>query len=110
MKKYYRNRHSTFLKALVEQKKKKEDEKEYSKKEEEKRRAKLKEKVLGNTQIVSKFKEDPLALMNKEMSVMSTTDNTNFGRPVHNPNISVQRRSSDSSLIGSGITNNIGAT
>ena len=51
MKKYYRNRHSTFLKAIAEQKKKKEEENEAIKEKEERRKAKVREKALGNQQI-----------------------------------------------------------
>ena len=57
MKKYYRSRHATFLKALMEQKKKKELELEEIKKIEEKKKAKLKED-LGMVNVQSRFKED----------------------------------------------------
>jgi hypothetical protein len=56
MKKYYRSRHATFLKALIEQNKKKEQQLEEIKKQEERKRAKLKEEIgIGNVQ--SRFLE-----------------------------------------------------
>jgi hypothetical protein len=58
MKKYYRSRHATFLKALMEQNKKKEEDLEEIRKADERKKAKLKEELgIGNIQ--SRFKEDP---------------------------------------------------
>ena len=48
MKKYYRNRHATFIKALLEEKKQKQEQEEIEKLKQEKRKKKLKDKVLNN--------------------------------------------------------------
>lgn len=48
MKKFYRNRHATFIKTLLEQKKKKDDSHEEKKQREEKIKQKIKEKALAN--------------------------------------------------------------
>lgn len=48
MKKYYRNRHATFIKALLEEKKQKQEQEEIEKQKQEKRKKKLKDKVLNN--------------------------------------------------------------
>ena len=48
MKKYYRNRHATFIKALLGQKKKENEDKENQKHKEERRKQKVKEKALAS--------------------------------------------------------------
>ena len=58
MKKYYRNRYHSFLKAIMEQNKKREEEMEAVRLKEEKRKAKLKEN-LGIVNVQSRFMEDP---------------------------------------------------
>lgn len=54
MKKYYRNRYTSFLQALAAKKAEEEKNAELAKEKEEKRKRKLQEKVLGQNQIVSK--------------------------------------------------------
>ena len=54
MKKYYRNRYTSFLQALASKKAEEEKNAELAKEKEEKRKRKLQEKVLGQNQIVSK--------------------------------------------------------
>jgi hypothetical protein len=64
MKKFYRNRYASFLKAIAEQNKKKEQNLEEIRRIEEKKKAKLKETVgIGNIQ--SRFMED-LSKINKD--------------------------------------------
>lgn len=58
MKKYYRNRYHSFLKALIDQNKKRENDLEEMKQKEEKRKEKLKEN-LGIVNVQSRFLEDP---------------------------------------------------
>lgn len=58
MKKYYRNRYHSFLKALIEQNKKKDQDLEEVKAKEEKRKAKLQEKI-GVANVQSRFLEEP---------------------------------------------------
>ena len=48
MKKYYRNRHATFIKALLDQKKRESEDKENEKRHQERRKQKVKEKALAN--------------------------------------------------------------
>lgn len=48
MRKFYRNRHSSFLQALVEQKAKKEQEEKAVKEAEDKKKQAIKKKVLGD--------------------------------------------------------------
>jgi ribosomal protein L9 len=50
MRKFYRNRHTTFIKALLDQKKAKEEAEQEQRAKLEKRKQKLKEKVLANIQ------------------------------------------------------------
>ena len=50
MKKYYRNRHATFIKALLDQKKREGEDKENQKHKEERRRQKVKERALAGLQ------------------------------------------------------------
>ena len=58
MKKYYRNRYHSFLKALIDQNKKRENDLEEMKQKDEKRKEKLKEN-LGIVNVQSRFMEDP---------------------------------------------------
>ena len=58
MKKYYRNRYHSFLKAIIEQNKKRDQDLEELKQKEERRKAKLKEN-LGIVNVQSRFMEDP---------------------------------------------------
>lgn len=58
MKKYYRNRYHSLLKAITDQNKKREIELEEIRAKEEKRKAKLKEN-LGLVNVQSKFMEEP---------------------------------------------------
>jgi hypothetical protein len=58
MKKYYRNRYHSFLKAITEQNKKKEKDLEEMKAKEEKRKEKLKEN-LGIVNVQSRLFEEP---------------------------------------------------
>ena len=55
MKKYYRNRYSSFLQALAAKKQEDVKQSELIKEKEVKKIAKLKEKVLGTNQIQSKI-------------------------------------------------------
>lgn len=48
MRRHYRNRHSTFIKALLEQKNKKKEEEQNLKLKEEKKKQKVKEKALAH--------------------------------------------------------------
>ena len=48
MRKFYRNRHSSFLQALVEQKAKKEQEEKELRDKQEKKKQKIKQKVVGD--------------------------------------------------------------
>ena len=57
MKKFYRNRHSSFLTVLAQQRSKKEDEEKASREAEEKKRAKLKAKVLAGHDVKAKINE-----------------------------------------------------
>jgi predicted patatin/cPLA2 family phospholipase len=66
LKKYYRSRYATFLKALQEKNKKRDQEMEEIKKQEEKKKAKLKED-LGIVNVQSRFMEDALKI-NKEVT------------------------------------------
>lgn len=54
MKKYYRNRYTSFLQAIAAKKAEEEKNAELAKEKEEKRKRKLQEKVLGQNQISSK--------------------------------------------------------
>lgn len=58
MKKYYRNRYSSFLQALATKKADEEKAAEIAREKEEKRKTKIREKVLGTNQIASKFLQD----------------------------------------------------
>ena len=64
MRKYYRNRHHTFLAALVEQKKKTEEDQKIVLEIEAKKKAKTREKILGDpNKIKSKLfetKQEPV--------------------------------------------------
>ena len=51
MRKYYRNRHSTFIKTLLEQKKKKDEDREAQKQREEQKKQKVKDKVLAQMNV-----------------------------------------------------------
>ena len=58
MRKFYRNRHSSFLQALAEQKAKKEQEEKAVREKEEKRKKQVTQKVLGDiSQVRSKLFE-----------------------------------------------------
>lgn len=57
LKKYYRSRYATFLKALQDKNKKREQELEEIKRQEEKKKAKLKEEI-GISNVQSRFLED----------------------------------------------------
>lgn len=71
MKKYYRSRYATFLKALNEKNKKKEEELEKLKKKEENRKKKAQEAV---QHVQSKFMEAPTTTgLATEESIMSTS-------------------------------------
>lgn len=48
MRRFYRNRHATFIKTLLDQKNKKQEAEEEQKAKEEKRRKKLRDKVHAN--------------------------------------------------------------
>lgn len=50
MRRFYRNRHATFIKTLLEQKTKKQEAEEEMKVKEEKRKKKLRDKVMANIQ------------------------------------------------------------
>lgn len=69
MKKYYRNRYHSFLKALIEQNKKKDQEIEEVKAKEEKRKAKLQEKI-GVANVQSRFLEEPKPLIEEKPPVV----------------------------------------
>jgi DNA recombination-dependent growth factor C len=58
MKKYYRNRHATFIKALLEEKKQKQEQEEIEKLKQEKRKKKLKDKVLNNLIPASRVEQE----------------------------------------------------
>lgn len=50
MRRFYRNRHATFIKTLLDQKTKKQEAEEEMKVKEEKRKKKLRDKVMANIQ------------------------------------------------------------
>ena len=51
MRRFYRNRHATFIKTLLEQKKKKEETADELRQKEEKRKQKIKEKAFAELQL-----------------------------------------------------------
>ena len=59
MRKFYRNRYSSFMAALTEKKKLEQEEHKQVKEHEEKRKRKIKEKVIGDAAAIkSKFMEE----------------------------------------------------
>ena len=75
MRKFYRNRHSSFLQALVKQKAKKEEDEKMLKEKQEKKKQKIKQKVVGDgSQIRSKLYE-PKALHGDDQDNQTTTAN-----------------------------------
>ena len=48
MRKYYRNRHATFMKALLDKKKSEQEQQEEVKAKEERKKKKIRDKVLGS--------------------------------------------------------------
>ena len=59
MRKYYRNRHSTFIKAMLEQKKKKQEEHDEAIAKEQRKKEKIKQKALASMNEVQPLNEAP---------------------------------------------------
>lgn len=93
MKKYYRNRYTSFLQALAAKKAEEEKNAELAKEREEKKKRKLQEKVLGQNQISSKVYNTNEVQSDDEVDVrnpilaqssgpstkMTTTQSSNLG-------------------------------